>query len=395
MAYRRASIGSLREDKGRMREYAWIVVGAGFTGATIAERIAAELDQRVLVIDRRDHIGGNAHDYPGDYGILIHKYGPHIFHTNSEKVWTYLSRFTRWRAYEHRVLGSIDGKLAPIPFNLDSLDILFPRREAEALSRQLIESYGMEKKVPILKMREAQSGDLRDLADYIYEKVFLHYTLKQWDLRPEDLDPSVSARVPVHISRDPRYFQDTYQAMPDEGYSALFSRMLDHPNIHVSTNTSYGDIRVEQESAKVIFTGPVDEFFDYAYGALPYRSLRFQLASLPSPEAQPVGTVNYPNDFAYTRITEFKHLTGQAADGTVIVEEYPQAHEPGKNEPYYPIPTPDNAERLKPYLVAARALEGKVWFAGRLGDYAYYNMDQACARALALFEKQIVPSVRG
>lgn len=378
-----------------MREYAWIVVGAGFTGATIAERIAAELDQRVLVIDRRDHIGGNAYDYPGEYGILIHKYGPHIFHTNSEKVWTYLSRFTRWRAYEHRVLGSIDGKLAPIPFNLDSLDILFPRREAEALSQQLIEAYGIEKKVPILKMREAQSGDLRGLADYIYEKVFLHYTLKQWGMRPEDLDPSVSARVPVHISRDPRYFQDTYQAMPEEGYSALFARMLDHPNIHVSAGTSYGDIRTEHESAKVIFTGPVDEFFDYAHGALPYRSLRFQLASLPSREAQPVGTVNYPNDFAYTRITEFKHLTGQTADGTVIVEEYPQAHEPGKNEPYYPIPTPDNAERLKPYLAAAKELDGKVWFAGRLGDYAYYNMDQACARALALFEKQIAPSVRG
>jgi len=376
-----------------MREYAWIVVGAGFTGATIAERIAAELDHKVLVIDRRNHIGGNAYDYPGDYGILIHKYGPHIFHTNSEKVWSYLSRFTRWRAYEHRVLGSIDGQLAPIPFNLDSLDILFPRGEAEALSRQLIESYGMEKKVPILKMREAQSGDLRALADYIYVKVFLHYTLKQWGMRPEDLDPSVSARVPVHISRDPRYFQDVYQTMPEEGYSAMFSRMLDHPNIHVSTGTSYGDIRMEQENAKVIFTGPIDEFFEYAYGALPYRSLRFQLASRPTPEAQPVGTVNYPNDFAYTRITEFKHLTGQTADGTVIVEEYPEAHEPGRNEPYYPIPTPDNAERLKPYLAAAKALEGKVWFAGRLGDYAYYNMDQACARALALFEKQIAPSV--
>src|ERR1700761_448128 len=220
MAHRRASIGPFRKDKDRMREYDWIVVGAGFTGATIAERIATELDQRVLVMDRRDHIGGNAYDYPGDYGILIHKYGPHIFHTNSEKVWTYLSRFTGWRPYEHCVLGSIDGKLAPVPFNLDSLDILFPRTEAEALSRQLVEAYGMEKKVPILKMREAKSGDLRDLADYIYEKVFLHYTLKQWDLRPEDLDPSVSARVPVHISRDPRYFQDTYQAMPDEGYSA-------------------------------------------------------------------------------------------------------------------------------------------------------------------------------
>jgi UDP-galactopyranose mutase len=377
-----------------MREYAWIIVGAGFTGATVAERIATELDQRVLVIDRRDHVGGNAHDYSGDYGILIHKYGPHIFHTNSERVWDYLSRFTRWRPYEHRVLGSIDGRLAPIPFNLDSLDILFPRNEARDLARLLTDTYGLERKVPILKMREAGNASLRDLAGYIYEKVFLHYTLKQWDLRPEELDPSVSARVPVHISRDPRYFQDTYQAMPEEGYSAMFARILDHPNIHVSTGTSYSDVRAGQGGARVVFTGPVDEFFDYAYGALPYRSLRFQLASVAKSRVQPVGTVNYPNDFAYTRITEFKHLTGQTADGTVIVEEYPQAHEPGKNEPYYPIPTTDNSERLKPYLAAAAALEGRVWFAGRLGDYAYYNMDQACGRALALFEKQIAPSVR-
>jgi UDP-galactopyranose mutase len=377
-----------------MRDYAWIVVGAGFTGATIAERIATQLDQKVLVVDRRDHIAGNAYDYAGDYGILIHRYGPHIFHTNSEKVWTYLSRFTSWRPYEHRVLGSIDGRLAPIPFNLDSLEILFPRNEAEALSRLLIDTYGLEKKIPILKMREADSAALRDLAGYIYEKVFLHYTLKQWDLRPEDLDPSVSARVPVHVSRDPRYFQDIYQAMPEDGYFAMFARILDHPNICVSTNTAYRDVRAQQGDAKVIFTGPIDEFFEYAHGPLPYRSLRFQLMSFAKAEAQPVGTVNYPNDFAYTRITEFKHLTGQTADGTVIVEEYPQAHEPGKNEPYYPIPTPDNAERLKPYLAAAAELEGRVWFAGRLGDYAYYNMDQACARALALFEKQIAPSVR-
>jgi UDP-galactopyranose mutase len=377
-----------------MREYAWIIVGAGFTGATLAERIAAELDQRVLVIDRRDHIGGNAYDYAGDYGILIHKYGPHIFHTNSDRVRTYLSRFTRWRPYEHRVLGSIDGRLAPIPFNLDSLDILFPCSEAERLRQRLTEAYGLEKKVPILKMREAGDAGLRELANYIYEKVFLHDTLKQWDLRPEDLDPSVSARVPVHISRDPRYFQDTFQAMPEEGYSEMFARILDHPNIHVATGTDYREVREEQKHANVIFTGPIDEYFDYAYGALPYRSLRFQIASLQETQAQPVGTVNYPNDFAYTRITEFKHLTGQTTDGTVVVEEYPQAHEPGRNEAYYPVPTTDSAERLKPYLTAAAELAGKVWFAGRLGDYAYYNMDQACARALALFEKQIAPSVR-
>ena len=370
----------------------WIIVGAGFTGAVLAERIATQLDQRVLVVDRRDHIAGNAYDGLGEHGILVHKYGPHIFHTNSEKVSRYLSAFTAWRPYEHRVLGEIDGKLVPIPFNLDSLDALFPAREAQALTRLLIETYGADRNVPILKMRES-GGALKDLADFIYAKVFEGYTLKQWSLRPEELDPSVSARVPVRIGRDGRYFQDSFQQMPADGYTAMFERILGHPNIEVATSA---DFRILPPSdAKVIFTGPIDEYFGYEFGALPYRSLRFDFFARPERRAQPVGTVNFPNGHAYTRITEFKHLTGQEAEGTVLVEEYPQAHAPGKNEPYYPIPTPDNAERLKPYLAAARALDGKVWFAGRLGDYAYYNMDQACGRALALFEKQIAPFARG
>ena len=376
-----------------LRNFDWIIVGAGFTGAVLAERIASQLDKRVLVIDRRDHVAGNAYDHRGDYDVLIHKYGPHIFHTNSDKVWNYLSTFTQWRPYEHRVLGSIDGKLAPIPFNLNSLDMLFSPSEAAALSRQLIETYGEGKNVPILKMREEGPPGLKSLATYIYEKVFENYTLKQWALRPEQLDPGVSARVPVRISRDDRYFQDIYQAMPAEGYSAMFARILAHPNISISTSTDYRD--VPDKGTRVIFTGPIDEFFEYRYGALPYRSLRFKFYSRPAERVQPVGTVNYPNERAYTRITEFRHLTGQRASGTVLVEEYPQAYEPGKNEPYYPIPTTDTAEKLKPYQNAARALDGRVWFAGRLGDYAYYNMDQACGRALALFEKQIVPFVRG
>jgi UDP-galactopyranose mutase len=242
-------------------------------------------------------------------------------------------------------------------------------------------------------MKEDGPPGLKSLATYIYEKVFENYTLKQWALRPEDLDPGVSARVPVRISRDDRYFQDTYQAMPAQGYSAMFARILAHPKIHLSTSTDYKSL--PRTAANVIFTGPIDEFFDYRFGALPYRSLRFHFYSRDAEQMQPVGTVNYPNEHAYTRITEFKHLTGQSAPGTVLVEEYPQAYEPGKNEPYYPIPTSDTAEKLKPYQNAARSLDGKVWFAGRLGDYAYYNMDQACGRALALFEKQIVPFVRG
>lgn len=376
-----------------MQDHDWIVVGAGFTGAVLAERIASQLDRRVLVVDRRDHVGGNAHDHLGDYGILIHKYGPHIFHTNSDRVCAYLSRFTGWRPYEHRVLGMIDGRLAPIPFNLNSLDMLFPASEAASLSRLLIETYGEGRNVAILKMREEGPPALRSLAAYIYEKVFENYTLKQWALRPEQLDPGVSARVPVRIGRDDRYFQDTYQAMPAEGYSAMFARILAHPNIDVATSTDYRSL--PRSDAKVIFTGPIDAFFDYEFGALPYRSLRFHFYSRAENQAQPVGTVNYPNEHAYTRITEFRHLTGQQAAGTVLVEEYPEAYEPGRNEPYYPVPTGDTAMKLKPYLSAARTLDGKVWFAGRLGDYAYYNMDQACGRALTLFEKQIVPFVRG
>jgi UDP-galactopyranose mutase len=387
--------GSLRPQQSRfvfLSRHDWIIAGAGFTGAVLAERIASQLDKRVLVVDRRAHIAGNAYDLEGERGVLIHKYGPHIFHTNAEKVWRYLSAFTGWRPYEHRVLGEIDGKLVPIPFNLDSLDALFPERDAQRLSALLIETYGEGKNVPILKMRE-NGGALKELADFIYAKVFENYTLKQWSLRPEDLDPSVSARVPVRVSRDGRYFQDSFQSMPADGYTAMFARILAHPNIEVATNTDFRSL--PEHGANVIFTGPIDEYFDYQFGALPYRSLRFHFTAHGVRQAQPVGTVNYPNDHAYTRITEFKHLTGQECDGTVLVEEYPQAHEPGKTEPYYPIPTPGNAEKLQPYLDAARALEGKVWFAGRLGDYAYYNMDQACARALALFEKQIAPFVRG
>jgi UDP-galactopyranose mutase len=387
--------GSLRPQQPRfvfLSRHDWIIAGAGFTGAVLAERIASQLEKKVLVVDRRGHIAGNAYDLEGERGVLIHKYGPHIFHTNAEKVWRYLSAFTGWRPYEHRVLGEIDGKLVPIPFNLDSLEALFPAREAAKLSALLIETYGEGKNVPILKMRES-GGALKELADFIYAKVFENYTLKQWSLRPEELDPSVSARVPVRISRDGRYFQDSFQSMPADGYTAMFARILNHPNIEVATSTDFRAL--PERGANVIFTGPIDEYFDYQFGALPYRSLRFHFTARDVRQAQPVGTVNYPNDHAYTRITEFKHLTGQECDGTVLVEEYPQAHEPGKTEPYYPIPTPGNARKLQPYLDAARALEGKVWFAGRLGDYAYYNMDQACARALALFEKQIAPFVRG
>ncbi|WP_337269010.1 UDP-galactopyranose mutase [Oryzifoliimicrobium ureilyticus] len=377
-----------------MAKYDWLIVGAGFTGAVLAERIASQLGQKVLVVDRRDHIAGNAYDYRGPLGILVHKYGPHIFHTNSKMVWNYLSRFTQWMPYFHKVVGSVDGQFVPIPFNINSIEMTFPQGMAQRLCEELVETYGFGKKIPIMKLRETDAPNMRYIADYVYDKVFKNYTFKQWNLRPEDLDPMVTARVPFFISRDDRYFQDTYQAMPREGYTRLFERMLDHENIHVSLETEYKHAVESNPDARVVFTGPIDEFFDYQFGALPYRSLRFEMRQEPDQWAQPVGTVNYPNEFDFTRITELKHLTRDRADGTLLIEEYPEAYVAGKNEPYYPVPTPDTSKMLKPYQELAGSLSGKVWFAGRLGDYAYYNMDQACGRALALFEKQIVPAIR-
>lgn len=249
----------------------WLIVGAGFTGAVLAERIASQLDQKVLVVEKRNHIGGNAYDYYNEHGVLVHKYGPHIFHTNSKKVWDYLSQFTEWRPYYHRVLASVEGKLVPVPFNLNSLYALFPPKYAERLEEKLICTYGFGVKVPILKMKEAKDEELRFLADYIYKNIFYGYTIKQWELTPEELDPSVTGRVPVYISRDDRYFQDTYQAMPKQGYTAMFGRILSHKNIKVLLNTDYREIVREICFNRMIYTGPIDVYFDYMHGSLPYR----------------------------------------------------------------------------------------------------------------------------
>lgn len=367
----------------------WLVVGAGFTGCVLAERIATQLNQKVLIVERRDHIGGNAYDYYDEHGVLVHKYGPHIFHTNSKKVWEYLSQFTEWRFYYHQVLAVVDGKKIPVPFNLNSLYALFPPKYAEKLEELLIKHYGFGVKVPILKMRESAEGDLRFLADYIYEKVFYGYTLKQWELRPEELDPSVTGRVPVYISRDNRYFQDRYQAMPRNGYTEMFRRMLRHPKIKILLNTDYREILGEVKFNRMIYTGPIDEFFDYVYGPLPYRSIRFEFMTLNQELYQEVGTVNYPNEYDFTRITELKHLSGQQLPKTTIVIEYPEQYIPGKNEPYYPVPREENRELYEKYLKEAEKLKDEVLFAGRLADYRYYNMDQAVARALTLFRNEV------
>ena len=365
----------------------WVIVGAGFTGCTLAERIASQLDQKVLLIDLRDHVGGNAYDYYNEHAILIHKYGPHLFHTNSQKVWAYLSQFTEWHPYEHHVLGVVEGQKVPIPFNLNSLDALFPREYAHQMTSRLLNEFSFGTKIPILKLREHADPEIRRLAEYIYEHIFRNYTVKQWDLTPEELDPSVTDRVPVHLSRDNRYFQDAYQAMPKEGYARLFRRMLSHPNISVLLNTAYRSIAREVRHKRLIYTGRIDEFFDHVYGELPYRSLQFEFPTLDVDWYQEVGTVNYPNERDFTRISEPKHFSNLDIPKTTLILEYPQPHVRGQNDPYYPIPREDNRNQYRLYLREAKKLKGSVVFAGRLGDYRYYNMDQAVARALTLFQE--------
>ncbi|BAZ66849.1 MAG: UDP-galactopyranose mutase [Pelatocladus maniniholoensis HA4357-MV3] len=368
----------------------WLIIGAGYSSCVLAERIATQLAQQVLVVERRDHIGGNAYDFYNEHGILVHKYGPHIFHTKSKKAWDYLSQFTEWRHYYHHVLGVVEGKKVPIPFNLNSLYALFPPHYAQKLENLLLEHFGFGVKVPILKLRESTSGDLEFLANYIYENVFLHYTIKQWELKPEQLDRGVTGRVPVYISRDNRYFQDIYQAMPKYGYTEMFRRMLTHPNIKVLLNADYREVIDDIKFNRIICTAPIDTFFDYMYGELPYRSLRFQFETLEQEYYQEVGTVNYPNDYDITRITEQKYLSGQSLPKTTLVMEYPQAYIPEKNDPYYPIPREENRERLDLYLKEVDNLNGTVIFVGRLAEYKYYDMDQAVIRALGVFEKKLI-----
>lgn len=378
----------------------YIIIGAGFAGSVLAERIATQLNKKVLMIEKRNHIGGNAYDSYDSHGILIHNYGPHIFHTKVKKVWDYLSNFTEWYLYHHKVLGVIDGQKVPIPFNLNSINQLFPKNLAERLEKKLIENFGYNKKVPILKLREVEDTDLKFLADYIYEKVFLGYTTKQWGVTPEELDPSVTGRVPVYISRDDRYFQDPYQGMPKEGYTKLFERMLDHENIKILLNTDYKEVLQfnfetgeaslfgQKFGGKIIYTGPIDYFFDYKFGQLPYRSLNFVFEQFNQKQVQEVGTVNYPNDYNFTRITEFKYLTNQSSDKTTTVKEFSQEYIPGENIPYYPIKNENNLELYRQYKEEARKYDNLI-FIGRLAEYQYYDMDMVVAKALRLFEERI------
>jgi UDP-galactopyranose mutase len=368
------------------REYLfdYLVVGAGFSGSVIAEQLASQLGKKVLVVDRRNHIGGNAYDHYNSAGILVHKYGPHIFHTNSRDVFEYLSQFTEWRSYEHRVRASVDGQLVPIPINLDTINTLYGLK----LNSFEVEDFLKSVAEPKEQIRTSEDVVVSKVGRVLYEKFFRGYTRKQWGLDPSELDKSVIARIPTRTNRDDRYFSDTYQAMPLYGFTQMFENMLSHPNIKVMLNTDYREIVKGIPCREIVYSGPIDEFFEYRYGKLPYRSLEFKHETHHTSVYQSAPVINYPNEHLYTRITEFKYLTGQEHAKTSIVYEFPRA----EGDPYYPVPRSENAELYKQYKALADATPG-VYFVGRLATYKYYNMDQCVAQALTVY-KQIASKAK-
>lgn len=367
-----------------------IIVGSGFSGATIARLIAENFGEKVVVVDKKDHIAGNSYDYRDKNGIMIHKYGSHIFHTNNEKVWSFLKKFTVFNTYMHEVVGILDGIEAQIPFNFTTLYQIFPETLAKRLEEKLLKKFEYNKKVPILEFQKQDDEDLKFLAEYVYEKIFLNYTTKQWGVSPKDVDGAVTARVPVYLSKDNRYFQDKYQGIPLEGYTKVVEKMLDHPNIEVVLNKDFAEFKKENsdlvKNARIFYTGSIDEFFDYKFGKLPYRSVNFKLETHNREFYQTHACINYPNNYDFTRIHEYKHYLNDKSEKTVIAKEYSEFFELGKNERYYPIASEENAKLYQKYLDEAKNLKD-VYFFGRLGDYKYYNMDLAVARAIELFEE--------
>lgn len=364
-----------------------LIVGCGLAGSVIAERIATELKEPVLIIDKRAHIAGNVYDYKDSTtGITVHKYGPHVFHTNNQEVWSYLSKFTDWHYFMYRVKAIIDGNEVNIPFNLDSLNKVFPTSLAETLATKLIEKFGFNKKIAILELNKADDEDLKFLADFIYQKVFLGYTIKQWGVKPEDLDQTVSSRVPIHISRDERYFQDKYQAIPMHGYTSMVKNILNHPLIDIKLNTIFADIKNTIEYDRLFFTGPIDEFFDYEFGELPYRSLDIKFVQYDKKYFQSGAQLNYPENYDFTRSVEYKYYLDEQSDSTIVSFEYPENFNNGVNERYYPVPNDHNQQLYQKYL--HNIIQKKdTYFLGRLADYKYYNMDQVVERALTVFNQ--------
>jgi len=360
----------------------WLVVGAGFAGSVLAERLASQRGERVLVVDRREHVGGNAFDCFDSAGLLIHRYGPHIFHTNAAQIVDYLSQFTAWRPYEHRVLAAVDGQLVPIPINLDTINRLYGLE----LDSQGMEQFLAERAETHGHPRTAEDVVVGTVGRELYELFFRGYTRKQWGLDPSQLDATVTARVPTRCSRDDRYFTDTFQAMPLHGYTRMFEQLLDHPDIKLLLNTDYEEIK-RLPAGHVFYTGPIDQFFRLRFGPLPYRSIDFRFETHDVPTFQPAPVVNYPNEHRYTRITEFRYLTGQEHHRTTVVYEFPR----DGGDPYYPVPRPENHELYNRYRKLAEQTPG-VTFLGRLGTYRYYNMDQVVAQALKTADRHLQSS---
>lgn len=378
--------------------YDCIIVGAGIAGATVARKLAEESNKKVLVLERRNHIGGNCYDKPDDHGILIHEYGPHIFHTGDEGVRDFLSRFTKWYDFGHEVVAKVGDQLIPVPFNLNTLHMVYDKEKAERLEKKLIEEYGLDSRVPIMKLRESTDADVREIADYVYKNVFLYYTMKQWGQTPEEISPEVTGRVPVVISYDNRYFKDKYQSVPVDGFTPMFAAMLDHPNIEVRTGVDCSDV-LDFEDGKIyfekaeftgdlVYTGALDELFDCKFGRLPYRSLNFQFEHLNQDSFQDHSVVNYTVSEDFTRITEFKFLTGQTdTDGTTIVREYPFAYTGAEGEiPYYAILNAENEALYEKYRLLTEDFD-KFHLLGRLAEYKYYNIDAMCRKAMELAEE--------
>lgn len=371
-----------------------LIIGCGFAGTTVA-RVLAERGEKVKIIEKRNHIGGNCYDEYDEYGVLVHKYGPHIFHTSNKEVYDFLSRFTKWYDYSHEVVGNVYGKIIPIPFNLNTLMIVFGEEKGQQLKQELIDTYGENARVPILELQKSSSQGIQEVAEYVYENIFLKYTMKQWNQKPEEVDQSVTARVPVLVSYDNRYFQDPYQGMPAEGYTKLFENMLDHQNIEVILNCdAKDDLTFDFENhkvyylgkeftGKIIFTGAIDEFFDNRLGQLPYRSLRFDFEHYDQDYYQSKGVVNYTVSEDFTRITEFKYLTGQDVKGTTIIKEYPEVYKDNQQVPYYAILNAENMAMHQKYVDLVKPFS-HFYLLGRLAQYKYYNIDGIVEEALTL-----------
>ena len=374
-----------------------IIIGAGFAGTVIAERLATQKNKTVLVVEQRRHIGGNCFDEKDDCGILIHRYGPHLFHTDNAEVWNYLSQFTDWTIYNHKVLAMVDGQLVPLPFNLNTLQKLFPPSLAEKFEKTLLTHYNYNEKISISELVKTDDEDLKFLANYINEKIFLHYTEKQWGQSPTSIGSEVTARVPIFVGRDDRYFTDKFQAVPKKGYTEIFRKMLSHKNIKLLLNTNFKEV-IELRcgkfyflnqpfDGKIIYTGQIDELFDNKFGELEYRSVDMKFETLEQESFQAAATVNYPNNYNFTRITEFKKIHPVNSKSTTILREYPQNYICGKNIPYYPIFNAENEMRHKKYFAEASQVKNLILL-GRLAEYKYYDMDDVIDNALKIFHKE-------